>query len=463
MAQNRKRDGIFEKGLPADINAEKFLLGSVLLDGNRYSEIAAAIQPDMFSLEKHKRIWSAFSDLSERGSAIDRITLASELDRRGELESVDGLSYLVSLDDGLPRVQNIDSYVGILAEKFRLRQLLYIAGRITAQVQSGEFRADEVLTNAGGMLSAQPSSFGSNNLETVDSFIRRAPGGINRVLDPSTWDAGIPTGFELLDEWTDGFHAGEIFIVAARPGHGKTAWASAVTKNVARQGNGVAVFSLELSKQMFLSRMFCEEAYINYSRWRAGGLTPEERQRLRMATEIVMGLPIMVSDASGATVPDIGNEVKRMEQTQEISLIVMDYAQLVKPVQKRFSNENEKFTAIGEDIKGLAKRSGKPILLLSQLTRESEKQQGDNRPKIAQARGAGVWEEIAFVGACLYREWLRKRERDDLRNYAELLIEKNRSGQAGTVPLNFTPWLMRFSNPSRLDADVQPEANRSNE
>jgi replicative DNA helicase len=441
----------FDKSLPSAVDAEKLILGSVLLDGTRYPDVSQSLSLESFTSEAHRRIWATFGILFERGMGVDRITVAQSLADQSYLQSVGGLSYLSCLDEGLPRVSNLDSYVRIVVEKERLRKLITVAERIASQSTSGEFSADEILTNTETMLSDQSSGFGSNNLETVESFIRNAPGGLNRVLDPQSWDRGIPTGFAKLDEWTDGFHAGEIFVVGARPGHGKTSLAATIAKNVARRGKGVAFFSMELSKQMLFGRMVCDEAYLSYSRWRSGNINDEERARLRIATQTLLELPLTISDASDLTVADMASEVRRIERVQPVDLVVADYAQLFKPRGKRYSTENEKFTEIGEDVKKSCKKTGKPILLLSQLNRDSEKTQGDNRPKLAQARGAGVWEEIAYVGGCLYREWLRKREREDLRTVAELLLEKNRSGEAGVVQLGFIPWLMRFTNPQERE------------
>lgn len=436
-----------EKGLPSNINAERFILGSILLDSRRLAELTGAITFETFALEKHRRIWSRIVELAGRGVGVDRVTLANELDRYGELESVDGLSYLVSLDEGMPYIPNLQGYVEILVEKQRLRQMAIAAQFTMNQALSGELSADEIQTKAISSFS-ENMGFGSNNAETVDSFVRNFPGGINRLLDPSQWEKGVPTGFSRLDELTDGFHAAEIFMFAARPGSGKTAWMSNIVKNVARMGRPAHVISLELPKDMFLNRMFCEEAYVSYSKFRKGELSDAERLRLRRAVEEIMAMPIYVEGGSSMTMADINMKVRSViQKAGAIPLVGLDYAQLIKGAKgKRFNTENDKFTDIGEDIKALVNSTKAPLLLLSQLTRESEKVKGDNRPKISQARGAGIWEEIAFVAGCLYREFLGKPKREDLRNVAELLLEKNRSGPTDNIPLKFEGWAMRFSD-----------------
>lgn len=448
LSSKRTLNTLQAKGLPANENAEKMILGSILLDDSKFASVVGAIQADSFSLQKHRLIWQRMTDLAVRSEKIDRVTVANELLRYDELELVDGLSYLVTLDDGLPWVSNIDAYVRIIIEKSRLRKAIYAAQRTMNQALSGEYNADEVVKNGQTMLVEDSGGYGSSQIESVRQFVETYPGGINMFLDPSRADRGIPTGLSDFDEVTDGFHAGEIFLIGARPASGKTAIGANIAKTVARSGRPVAIFSLEISKQMYLQRMICEEAFVSYSRFRRGDMDDEDRRRVRAATSTVMEMPMYIDDTSSLSMADMRVQVNRIQDEIDspLALAVTDYAQLIKPPKGiRFGTENDKFTAIGEGVKHFCKETRIPMLLLSQLNRESEREKGDARPKLAQCRGAGIWEEISFVGACLYREVLRKRDRDDLREQAELLIEKNRSGPATTVTLRFQPWLMRFS------------------
>lgn len=432
---------------PQSLDSERFILGSILLDGTKFTECSGAITPDVFMLEKHRTIWKRMCDLAERGDVIDRMTVANELMRHGEYEAIGGMTFLISLDEGIPNVANIRSWVGIVVEKWRLRKAALAAQNIYNRAMSGEFTADQVSLEGQASLAEQTSGYGTSQIESVNEFVESYPGGINLLLDPMRADRGISTGFRDLDAITGGFHAGEIFMVGARPASGKTAIGSNVAKSVAREGHAVAVFTLELSKTMFLQRMICEEARVAFSRFRRGEIDDDARRRVRAATSAIMDMPIYIDDTSSLSVADMRVKINRIVAQRPLSLIVCDYAQLLKPPKGiRFSTENDKFTAIGEGIKHLCKETRIPMLLLSQLNRDSEKDKGDSRPKLSQCRGAGIWEEISFVGACLYREWLKKREREDLRDKAELLIEKNRSGPSRNVNLRFQGWLMRFSD-----------------
>lgn len=448
------RATVAERGLPANTDAEKFILGSILLDGSRFASVAGAITEDKFALQKHRCIWARISDLAERGENIDRVTLADELMRRGELESVDGLTYLTSLDDGLPRIPNLDSYVRIIIEKHRLRRAIFAAQRTMTQALSGEFTADQVCLDGQAMLAEETGGYGGSNIESAADFVGSYPGGINLFLDPSHANPGISTGFRELDDITSGgFHRGEVFLIGARPGAGKSAVGSCIAKHVARNGTGVVIYSLELSKEMYLHRMITEEAGIGYSRFRRGDINDEERSRLRAATGLIMDLPIYIDDTSCITVAEARVKLNAILRHHTVGLAVMDYAQLIKPPKgQRFGTENDKFYAVGEGIKAFSKDTGVPTLLLSQLNRMSETAKGDDRPKLSHCRGAGVWEEIAYYGACIYREFQKKPERDDLREVAKLLCGKNRSGPEIDIILRFIAWLMRFSDREGVDA-----------
>ncbi len=442
-----------ERGLPANPDAERMILGSILLDGSRFASVFGAIDEDKFALEKHRRIFRRMADLSERGESIDRVTVANELLRREELESVDGLSYLVSLDDGLPQISNLDSYIRIIVEKWRLRRIAQSAQHTLNRALLAEDPADLIGLDGQASLSDTTGGYGGSNIESAAEFVSSYPGGINRFLDPSHANPGISTGLTELDEITSGgFHAGEIFLIGARPGAGKSAIGSCIAKHVARNGTGVVIYSLELSKSMYLHRLVCEEAGIGYSRFRRGDINDEERARLRSATGLIMDLPIYIDDTCGITVADARVKLNAILRHHTVGLAILDYAQLFKPPKgQRFGTENDKFYSIGEGIKAFSKDTGVPTLLLSQLNRMSEASKGDDRPKLSQCRGAGVWEEIAYYGACIYREFQKKPEREDLREVAKLLCGKNRSGPETDITLRFVAWLMRFSNRPDLE------------
>ncbi len=411
--------------------------------------MTGAITRDSFANKQHQLIWQAMTEVIDLGEVINGGTIANQMDRTETLGQAGGLAYLISLDEHMPRVSdaNLQSYVHVLRDKQRLRQIIDAARKTLAQVDSAEYLPDEIARNGQAMLAETMAGYGASQIESARSFVESYAGGVNMLLNPALGDRGIPTGFTEIDTRTGGFHAGEIFTIGARPASGKTAFGANITKTVAMSGIGVAVFSLELSKTMWLQRLICEEAYVSFTRFRQGELDEDERRRVRVATETIMDLPIYIDDTSGLSLADMRVKVNHVQAHHPLGLVVADYAQLFRPPKGvRYVNDNEKFTLVGEGIKSFCKDTRLPMLLLSQLNRESEKGKGDDKPKLSQCRGAGIWEEISFVGGCLYREYLRHRNRDDLRERAELLLEKNRSGPTADIPLRFQPHLMRFTD-----------------
>src|SRR5271169_755249 len=233
-----------EKGLPCNLDAERFVLGSILMDDSQFIQVAGTVEPDDFSLEKHRRIFQRMAELSARGERIDRVTVANELLRFNELESCDGLTYLVSLDDGLPQILNIEAYIRIVKDKAVLRRIIFASQHLMNRCLMGEEEPDEILAGAEETLLKLGEARVKSGLVSPRQVIEEYQGGLNAFLDPSKRVKGISTGFYKLDEKTGGMHAGDLFIIAARPSMGKTALALNIAHHVATKGERtVAVFS----------------------------------------------------------------------------------------------------------------------------------------------------------------------------------------------------------------------------
>lgn len=434
-------------GLPGAPDAEKMILGAILLDDSFYPQVAAALRSEDFLLDRNRRIFQRMGDLNARGVRIDRMVLANELSRYKELES-DGLSYLVSLDDGMPERPNLAGYIQIVKEKSRLRQIVFAAQRTRDQALAGEANSTDILVGAQSTFNTILDGDGQSRVETPREFIQNYPGGVDTLLTPSKWKPGIPIGFKQLDAWTAGLHECEILLIGARPGTGKTALIAGILKNLAFAGTASLFFSLEMSKEMIIQRMFCQEAGVSVDRFRAGECLDDELMRIREATARVAELPIYIDDSASQTVASMRGKLQALKQERPLGLWAVDYGQLIRPNPKiRHSTENEMFTHIAHELQETAKQTGVPLVLLSQLNRESTKRGADQRPRLSDCRGAGAWEEIANVGALIYRESLVRKDRTDLLNKAELIVDKNRSGPSGNIPLEFIGYLMRFQDP----------------
>jgi replicative DNA helicase len=436
-----------EKGLPANIDAEKFVLGSILLDDSNFIEIAGSLTAGDFCLDKHQRIYRRMLEIHERGEKIDRITLANELLRYNELESIDGLSYLVSLDDGLPKIPNLDGYVKIIRDKASLRSMIAAAQQIMNRALLAEDSPETILAGAEETLLKLGESRVSAGLMSPREVIENYEGGINAFLDPSKRIKGISTGFTKLDEMTGGLHKGDLAILAARPSMGKTALALNIASHVAAKLNQtVAVFSLEMSKESLLTRLLCASAYVDSQRFRAGYLNQDERRKLQKAALEMVEAPLFIDDTAGVNLMDMHAKLRRLQQQgQQLGLVIVDYLQLMSG-RGRFENRNAEVSAISRGMKMLAKEMNVPMLVLSQLSRAPETRQGDHRPQLSDLRESGSIEQDADLVGFIFRPEVYKRDDESLKGQAELIVAKQRNGPVGKVDLVFLHSMTKFEN-----------------
>src|SRR5579864_4389759 len=441
-------DIALEKGLPANLDAERFVLGAIMMDDALYIQVAGALEASDFSLEKHSRIFLRMGELFERGERIDRVTVANELMKQNQLESVDGVSYLVSLDDGLPVLSNLESYVRIVKDKATLRRIIFTSQELINRCILAEDEPDQILASAEENLLKLGEARAQDALVSPKQILDDFEGGINAFLDPSKRIKGLSTGFLRLDEMTGGLHEGELVILAARPSMGKTALALNIAQHVAmrpEQKQPVAVFSLEMSRESLLTRMICATARVDQQKFRAGYLNQDERRRLsKTATELVQA-PLFIDDTSGTHMMDIHAKLRRLKAEHGLSLVIIDYLQLMSG-RGRYEKRNQELSTISRGLKLLAKDLRVPMLVLSQLNRAPEIRQGDHRPQLSDLRESGSIEQDADLVAFIFREEVYKPEREDLRGLAELLVAKQRNGPTGKVNLVFLREFTKFEN-----------------
>jgi replicative DNA helicase len=441
-------ENALDRALPVNLDAERFVLGSILMDDSLFLQVAAAIQPEDFSLEKHRRIFARMSDLYGRGERIDRVSLAEELMRQNQLESVDGLSYLVSLDDGLPKIANVEIYVKIVKDKALLRRIIFTSQKLIDRAMMAEEMPDEILAGAEENLLKLGESRASNTLVSPAAIVENFEGGFNAFLDPSRRIKGITTGFLKFDEMTGGLHEGDLFILAARPAMGKTALALNIAQYVAtnpKDARTCAVFSLEMSKESLLTRLVCAGARVDQQKYRAGYLNQDERRRLHHALGELMEAPLFIDDSPGINIMDIHAKLRRLQAEHGLGLVVIDYLQLMSS-RGRVENRNQEISAISRGMKLMAKELKVPFLVLSQLSRATETRPGDHKPQLSDLRESGSIEQDADMVGFVFREEYYKPEREDLRGLAELILAKQRNGPTGKVNLVFLKEFTKFEN-----------------
>ncbi len=448
------RDITFEKGLPSNVDAEQLVLGAILLEDSNFIIVGATLKPEDFSMEKHRRIFGAMITLSEAGEKIDRITVANELMRRGQLESVDGLGYLVSLDDGLPQIYNLESYVRIVREKALLRRIILSSQKLIERAMLDQEPPDLLLAEAEESF-LKLGDAGTSSLKTPGQIIEEFEGGISAFLDPSQRVSGLASGYFKLDEMTSGFHAGELIIIAARPAMGKTALALNIAQRIATRDvdpRPVAVFSLEMSSEQLLTRLVCAEAHVDQQKFRLGYLNQDERRMLQMAALKLAEAPLYIDDSAAANLMDIHAKLRRIQAEQGLSLVVIDYLQLMSG-RGRNENRTQEVSALSRGLKLLAKELKVPFLVLSQLNRGPETRTvGDNMPQLSDLRESGSIEQDADMVWFIYRPEYYKPDREDLKGLAEIIIAKQRNGPTGKVKLAFLRQFTKFEN---LAEDVE--------
>ena len=439
-----------EKGLPTNVDAERFVLGSILLDDSFFIQAAGTLDADDFSIEKHRRIFRRMGDLNERGEKIDRITIANELMKFGELEACDGLTYLVSLDDGLPQIPNLDSYIRIVKDKSVLRRIIFASQHMMNRCLQGEEAPEEILAGAEETLLKLGEARVKDGLLNPGQILQGYDGGINAFLDPSKRIKGISSGFTKFDEYTGGMHGGDLVIVAGRPSMGKTALALNIAQHVAlKLKQTVAIFSLEMSKESLLTRMLCAAARVDSQKFRAGYLSQDERRKLNHALHELVEAPLYIDDTPGVHLMDMHAKLRRLQTDHRdkggVKLVIVDYLQLMTG-RGRFENRNQEVSALSRGMKLLAKELNVPMMVLSQLSRAVETRQGDHRPQLSDLRESGSIEQDADLVSFVFREEVYNKNREDLRGLAELIIAKQRNGPVGTVNLVFLHAQTKFEN-----------------
>jgi replicative DNA helicase len=452
-------DYISTQALPANIEAERSILGAILLDNLAYNQAAEHLKPEDFLLDSHRRIYSRMIDLSEASHSIDLITLCEELSRKSELETIGGAAYVSGLLDGVPDRPSIENYIKIVRDKSLLRSLIHTATAAIARASEQSDAAEEILNDTEAQIFQLSEKRIGRGFMGVQEIIRESFGSVDAFLQRGSRITGLETHYVDLDEKTSGFQKSDLIIIAARPSMGKTSFAMNIAENVAIEDRKtVAVFSLEMSKEALLQRMLCSVARVDAHKFRTGSLWQDDMRKITRAIEQLAEAPIFIDDTPGITISEMRAKSRRLLQSKgSLDLIVVDYLQLMSGGGKRYENRTQEVSAISRGLKGLAKELAVPVVALSQLSRAPESRgAGDHRPQLADLRESGSIEQDADVVAFIFREEVYKPDDPELDGVAELIIRKQRNGPTGTVKLAFLKSSTRFE--SRADG-VGPDVD----
>jgi replicative DNA helicase len=446
-------DYSLDRGLPASADAERAVLGAILLDNQAYPQAAEFLLAEDFSLDSHRRIYLRMMELAEAGRPIDFVTLTEQLGQHKEIESVGGVAYVTSLTDGLPRVKNIEQYVRIVKDKALLRGLIHAATSAIESAYAQDAPAVEIVDAAESAIFQVAEKRIGQGFMGIPDIVRTSFGSIDKLYEKGQRITGLETHFEDFDGLTSGLQKSDLVIIAARPSMGKTAFAINIAENAAvRDKKVVGVFSLEMSRESLLLRMLCSQSMVDSHKLRTGFLGRDDYRKLVDGLGALVESPIFIDDTPSISLSEMRAKCRRLLQAQgRLDLVIVDYLQLVgaSPMGasgRRYENRTQEVSAISRGLKAMAKELRCPLVALSQLSRAPENRAGNNRPQLADLRESGAIEQDADVVAFIFREEVYRPDDPDLEGKAELIIAKQRNGPTGIVKLAFIKRSTRFEN-----------------
>lgn len=433
------------KPLPQNDEAEKAVLGAILIENDSIHEVLEILTPDDFYKEAHRKIYNSMIDLEQNSNPIDVLTLYEFLKSKGNLlEEVGGSAYLTYLTEIVPTTVNVSHYARIVKDKSILRKLVLTATDIAQTGYEGEVNPDEFLDRAEKAIldiaqnKVKPSFYDSRELA------QKALEIIETLHSRKELITGISTGFEKLDNMTSGLQPSDLIIIAARPGLGKTSFSLNIASNASlNYGLSVGIFSLEMTKEQLMLRLFSMKSKVNFSNIRSGYIKQDDLKLLVKAAEDYSNSKIYIDDSPGLTVLEVRAKARRQMRDKGLDLVIVDYLQLMRGNRRTETRERE-IAEISGSLKALAKELSIPVIGISQLSRQTEAR-ADRRPQLADLRESGALEQDADLVMFIHRADAYRKNLDEKDGTAEIIIGKQRNGPVGTIKLAF---LESFGVPS---------------
>ena len=448
---------------PQSLDAEKALLGSIMLRESSLHDVIEKIRPEMFYAHKHSKIYEGMLALFSDGTAIDLLSLSDKLEERESLTNIGDSEYLAEIVNSVPSASNIEHYADIVYKKFMLRQLITAGGDITqlGYEESGDI--DDVLDEAEKRLYDITDEGNNNSFVAISSELEGAFERIEKLSENGDELRGVPTGFPKLDSKLSGLQPSDLVILAARPSMGKTSLALDIARQAAvKHDRSVCVFSLEMSSQQLVDRMLAAQSRVDAWKLRTGKVrTDAEFSKLRDALGELSKAPIFIDDKPGNNIIRMRSVARRLKREGNLDLIVVDYLQLMMPTGRAKNSDSMVFqiTEISRSLKMLAKEMNVPVLALSQLSRAVEQRR--DRPRLSDLRDSGSIEQDADVVMFIHNDDKYKDNEADHNNITEILIEKHRNGPTGKVDLYFDVNKTSFLSIETDDFDAIGNKNSS--
>ena len=427
---------------PHHLEAERSVLGAMLQSSEAVMLAQESLKPDDFYDPAHREIFDAMVYLASMSRPVDLVTLDEELIRRGRLDGVGGIDYLVELSQFVPTTANVGAYIRIIDEKSTLRKLIDAASFIAQTSYAAEEETADILAESEKKIYDITMRKGGDMLQPIQSVLLGTYERIETLDKNRGKIEGVPTGFADLDRMLTGMHPGEFILIAARPSMGKTSIGMNIVENAAiRSGARVAVFSLEMPAEQLVMRMLCSEACVDMQSVRRGMLTPEDWEKLTDAMVPIARSQIYIDATSGISVPEVRSKARRLQMEHGLDLILIDYLSLMTATGRNNSRQEE-VSSISRALKGLAQELKVPIIVLQQLSRANAGR-SDHRPILSDIRDSGAIEQDADVVMFLHREAYYDPETEK-KNIAEVIIAKQRNGPLGTVELGWQAEYTKF-------------------
>jgi replicative DNA helicase len=446
---------LLDRSPPHSLEAEKGVLGSIFLDPRLCDDVAMVVRPDEFHSPAYRRVYEQMLEMHNDGKPIDLMLLAEQLKSKGDFEAIGGSAFLLDIVESVPTAANATWYAQIVRDKAVVRDLIHASTEILRDSYDQSIDPRELLAQAESKVFSILEQKGTGDVAGMADILQEAMARIDDRLKHGGGIGGISTGLTDLDNKTGGLHDGELVILAARPGMGKTALATTIAENVAMEHHHtVLIVSLEMSRLELAERVMCSHGKINGYNLRNGTLSSGDRRKLVDAMSELSAAPIFIDDTPSRTMTEIAAVARRLKRRENLRLVIIDYLQLIEPDNSK-DQRQEQVAKIARRLKGLARELKVPVLCLSQLNRQAENSK-ENIPKLSHLRESGAIEQDADIVIFVHREEYYATsddEKERLAGQADIIVAKNRHGPTDTVKVHWMKDYTRFENSTRAEYD----------
>lgn len=438
---------LLKKTPPHSLEAEKTVLGGILVNNKNLNVVLSIITPEDFYKEANRKIVNKITSLVDKGLPVDVVTLSEELQKEGVLDDIGGASYISSLMDGIPKSLNVEFYAQIIKEKSLLRQLILSSAKIISTSYEQKEDADLLLDEAQAAIIEVTEQRIKPGFVPVSTLTATTLDMVKALHDRKESVTGVPTGFRDLDGLTAGFHNSEFIVVAARPSMGKTALCLNISQYASLKTDySIGFFSLEMAKEQVVIRLLCAEAQLDIKKVRTGFIGERDFEKLKLGAEVLSQAKIFVDETPALTVMEMKAKARRLKMERNLDLMFVDYMQLMRP-GGRFENRTQEMSYISRSLKELAKEIKIPVVGISQLSRAPEKgRRSEPIPQLSDLRESGAIEQDADVVIFIYRPELYRPDDESIRGIAKVNVAKQRNGPIGRIDLAFIKEYARFAD-----------------